>query len=527
VRAASVPRGESTPLPHKPKGGYQLIPAVRLALAWWAYHEKLIRLVDLRVWFAAWEMRARRCRTPSPLPRRFGLGELQGLTGLSRKRLKASLRRLEAAGLLIWSESAIAFPVSIEGVPLADRDGFHRFFDQISNPRRLVPVPRRILRLLAGGARPALIATILGHLFRCLYVKGGKCLPVGRVKASWIADTFGIGLRRVKQARQELIALGWLIPLTSRQWALNRWGALIRINLEWSRLDGLKPAAGAAAAVEPGDDGAEGPPPAPAPGPELAPPPPDSGPQLAPPNSDEEPLTGAKNQEPAAGGPAGFYRAQPEEEKPEPRTTAMGGIAAISQAAAAPVAISPASDHPAPSVTPAARPSPTPRAAGPVLGQPTLRDVVPEDLKDTGRLLDLYEQAVDQGQAPPSEWGRLRFVAAAEHARVIGTKNPCGLFVRLVRGGLYHFATGDDEQAASVRLRKHLFGMPAEPQGQPGPSLRASSGPELSADARLVAAVRAAAAQARWRGDAFPLLKRAQPEWTRGRWDKAVAELGG
>ena len=43
-------------------------------------------------------------------------------------------------------------------------------------------------RLLAGGARPALIATILGHLLRCLYLKGGKCSARGRVKASWIAE---------------------------------------------------------------------------------------------------------------------------------------------------------------------------------------------------------------------------------------------------------------------------------------------------------------------------------------------------
>ena len=47
MRAAFVPQGESIPL-RKPRGGYQLIPVVHLALAWWAYHEKLIRLVDLR-----------------------------------------------------------------------------------------------------------------------------------------------------------------------------------------------------------------------------------------------------------------------------------------------------------------------------------------------------------------------------------------------------------------------------------------------------------------------------------------------
>lgn len=65
------------------------------------------------------------------------------------------------------------------------------------------------------------------------------------------------------------------------------------------------------------------------------------------------------------------------------------------------------------------------------------------------------------------------------------------MIVRLVRGGLYNFATQDDKTAASVRLRKHLFGGPPEPRGQPGTSLRPVQVPELSADARLVAAVRA------------------------------------
>src|SRR5262249_32741843 len=111
VRTASLPRGESPPL-SKPKGGYLLIPAGRLALAWWAYHENLIRLVDLRVWFAACEMVARRCGRPTPLPHRFGLDELQRLTGLSPKRLKDSLRRLTAARLLSWSKSAITFPAT-------------------------------------------------------------------------------------------------------------------------------------------------------------------------------------------------------------------------------------------------------------------------------------------------------------------------------------------------------------------------------------------------------------------------------
>src|SRR4051812_39728377 len=149
VRAASMPR-EGTDSPRKPTGGYQLIPVVQLALAWSAYRQRLIRLADLRTWFAAWEVRARRCRRPAPLPRQFALVELQGLTGLSTRRLGESLRQLEAAGLLPWSDAAVEFPASPDTVPLPDRAASGRLLDRIPNHRRLLPVPRRILRLLAG-----------------------------------------------------------------------------------------------------------------------------------------------------------------------------------------------------------------------------------------------------------------------------------------------------------------------------------------------------------------------------------------
>jgi hypothetical protein len=55
----------------------------------------------------------------------------------------------------------------------------------------------------------------------------------------------------------------------------------------------------------------------------------------------------------------------------------------------------------------------------------------------------------------------------------------------------------------------------------------AISRPDLSDDAKLVQAVRAAVAKAGYRGDAFPMLKRQKPEWTRERWDRAVEELDG
>jgi hypothetical protein len=292
----------------------------------------------------------------------------------------------------------------------------------------------------------------------------------------------------------------------------------VRIELGWSRRQ-----SGAEA-----DDRADpgGTPQAADIGRELAPPAPPVGAGLAPPDSDEEPLRGDKNQEPAAGGPTGFSISHSQEKTSEAEAP-IRDVAPVSVTATTAVAAMPAAvESPGPRST-VDHPAGSPPRSVPNSGKPDLRHIVPEDLVDTGRLLELYAQAVAAGLVPASEWGRLRFVAAAEHARAIGAKNPCGLFSMLVRSGRLHFATEDDAQAASLRIRRHLYGVapPSYSAAEQGGMLRGM--PHLSEDARLVQAVRAAAARARYRGDPFPLLKRQQPEWTRERWDQAVRELDG
>lgn len=433
----------------KPAGGFHFVSVVELASAWWAYSEGLIRIADLRAWFACHEANARRCGGKGRGEPRFNLDEIRGLTGVPVSKLRGSIGRLEAAGLLSWSESALSFG---DGSGLGP--GFAAFLSGLPNNARRVPVPRRIVRLIAGGSRPALIACILGHLLRCLYYRKGLVEPKGRCKASWVAETFGVSLRRVKEARAELLRLGWLVSEEAPQWALNRWGAWVSINLDWHRLDGVS------------ESGGE---------PKSAPPRADSVPKSAPPESDEKPLRESKNQKPASGGPSGFSNSE-----------GQGG------------------ENP-----------------------PTLRDVVPADLRDTGRLLELHAEAVGLGLVGGSFPDRLKFVAAAEHARVIGTKNPCGLFVRLVRGKLWHFLTHDDEDAANLRLKRHLFGEPRREELPAAHPRVAPPGGSLSDDARMVQAVLNAAKRVGFRGDAFYLLRRERPDWTRDRWEAASLELAG
>ena len=559
--AGAVPTGP----PVKPDGGYAPVAAGVLAAAWRAYKKKRVGLLDLRVWFAALEAAAR--RRPSPAagaPKRFEVEELRRLVGGPARRVRAALRALGKAGLLTWSAEAVGVPDSAEGLPLGGEDPaeFSAFLAKVPNPRRKVPAPRRLLRSLAGGATAATAATALAHLIRGLYLKGGRCLGGGSLKASWVAEVFGVAPRRVKAARKALIESGWVVPVASDQRSLNRRGARFLIDLGWS-----PPRPPSAPAPD-----------RPRPCPKMAPPRPVSCPKMAPPlGNNNLPFGEFRDQKPAPGGPDGFSRPDPEgvgpgglvhnepppprppgpavvHNEPPPPTPAPASvasalrlaIAAVREAPPPPRASGPAS-APAPASTPAAAPAPkapAPAAKAPAPkapGAPDLRRVVAEDLEDAGRLLAIHAQAAAAGLVSDSEHGRLRVAAAAERARAVGTTNPCGMFVRLVRSGLWSHLTGRDEDAANARLKRHLHGPPPEPSPASPPSPWAlplplpgprppqppprPAPPALSGDAASVRAVLAAAARSGYRGDPFPLACRGRPGWTRERWDRAAAEL--
>jgi hypothetical protein len=84
---------------------------------------------------------------------------------------------------------------------------------------------------------------------------------------------------------------------------------------------------------------------------------------------------------------------------------------------------------------------------------------VPEDLQETARLLTLFEQAQTHGLIGKSDSERLTFLGLAEHAKVVGASNPCGLFAALVRRQCWHFVTDSDEDAAHQRLKAYLYGV--------------------------------------------------------------------
>ena len=164
------------------------------------------------------------------------------------------------------------------------------------------------------------------------------------------------------------------------------------------------------------------------------------GPRLPPPDLHQDPLREEKHQEPAPAGPMGFGSRCPDPSAPAnpflagnhgrphcpsgPRSPPdlgvnPGDVCSPCRDGRATPAVDrrPESRHSLASGF-CSQPSPAGgcRAGGP-FRRPNLNDVQLEDLKDTGRLLELFRQAVVQGFVTSCEADRLRFVAAAEHAR--------------------------------------------------------------------------------------------------------------
>jgi hypothetical protein len=465
----------------KPIGGFVFLSVQQLCLVWWAYRIRLIQLRDFRVWFAAHEMVARRCQLdPGHVPE-YTLKELHRLVGgVGGEHLRASIRRLEAVGLLTWSSTQLTFATSATALRgVYDLSDLHTVYNAIPNHRRRVPVPRQAIRLIAGGCRATVIATMLGHLMRCLYYHNHRCISGGWCKASWIADVFRLDLRNIKAARKHLVTIGWLQVRDTPQTLCNRWGSYILVNLSWTR----------AAMEKTSRDEAQTPSSA------SPPPPAFSTTTLPPPHKEhEEPLQELQHQKPAPQADMAILPLPCQHTEPTSRGRTSGVDTQERDKTKK------ATNH-----------------------TPTLSHIVPADLTDTTRLLALFEQAYTQELIGKSDSERLTFLSLAEHAQVVGSHNPCGLFAALIRRQCWHFVTDSDEEAAYQRLKLHLYGQ--SDQKRPPPPPAAIEPPELSKDAFIVRELQREWERRGFRGDVFAWLHREDASWTRERWDIVVLEL--
>jgi hypothetical protein len=279
----------------KPVGGFLFVTVTQLAMVWWAYRRGHIQLKDLRVWFGALELVARRCGLKDEREACYTTKELRKLVA-GRGGEEDSIRRLEAVGLLSWSETEITYAKDVSDLHIEDVSTLHEMLSRIQNNRRKVPVPRQIVRFIASPSKRCVIATLLGHLIRCLYYRAGECVSGGFCKASWVAEVFTIDIRNVKASRKFLAdTLGLLEYVRIPQSLQNRYGQKVIIHLSWH-----------GAAVDKSNHDRS----------ELPPPEAQTDTGLPPLEEHKKPLREYKHQKPATGGTfAGGLEAK-REEKP-------------------------------------------------------------------------------------------------------------------------------------------------------------------------------------------------------------------
>lgn len=397
-------------------GRFRHVTPTQLAMAWWSYHEGHLSRLGLRVYFALHEVAERRWVCAATDEPHYQLSELRSLVGGGGggqdpdKLLRAAISSLERIGLASWTPGAIHLAKSPDELAIADLDGLYTTLRAIPNLRRRIAMPRRLVRALAAGFGRGVTATVLGHVLTSLYAHRERgCYRVdGRCKGSWIAETFGVSKRAVKDARARLVELGWLEVLDTPQWQLNKWGAHTRINVAW------KLPANDAADGRGGEAGGK-----------SAPPKLRSVPKSAPPCLKPDALPtrkSKKNQTPAPG------------DRPGPSRPGVSLSARKKKRA---------SSKP-----------------------PSTVDIQPYDLEELERTMDLYRDACGRGLATDSEHGEFQFLCLVERARARG-QDPCRMLAWLLREQRFDYITQADEDAALDRVKRR--GRWAEPEERSGP----------------------------------------------------------
>lgn len=218
-------------------GGFLKLHTMELCALWSCLQGRRIRALDVRTYLSALEVRHRRNFLSEGRRGRYALREIEGLVGkVGELKLRASIARLERAGLMTWTGDGPQFYGPLDGLCQESAARARAMFALMPKGRRFMPLPRRCLRLMAGGVKRSVLASMFGHLLRCVHhSKAEGWNGVGACKASWLSETFGISLSSARAARSHLIEeLGWLSPVEAPQWYMNRYGGKFKVNLRWN-----------------------------------------------------------------------------------------------------------------------------------------------------------------------------------------------------------------------------------------------------------------------------------------------------
>ena len=415
-------------------GGHIQMPTNRLVHFWGSLLCGAVRPYDARTFLACLEVAEERKFAPRGCKPVYRLSELATLVGGGGERpIRASLRRLHRAGVMTWRGSdGPRFHDSQELLAEAALPLVSKMEALMPKSREFFPLPRALSKsVLMGGVKRSVLASVFAHLLRCPHLKPEGWDPVGAVKANWIEAAFGISERSAVRARSHLVnELGWLTPVAAQVWRQKANGGYFAVNLEWNKETPSK----------------------------LS--------QREAPELSTSVLSGQNR-------PDDTRLTELESEQTSPteiQISDLGGFA------------------PEPPVefwkkTQEERPAPKSRT------KPSLSKLVSADLPDVGRVMELFEQALEspvwraKGWTPTDTYvERLNWAAAARRAHVRGSTNPCGVFIHLVSNRKWSHLSHEDEEAVRRELAQWKNPEPKTPEHERGMATQLRRSTTLSED---------------------------------------------
>ena len=410
-------------------GGHIQMPTKRLVHFWSSLLCGAVRPYDARVFLACLEVIEERKFAPRGCKPVYRLSELTALVGGGGERpIRASLRRLHRAGVLTWRGSdGPRLHDSTELLAESAQPLVSKMEALMPEKREFFPLPRALSRsVLMGGVKRSVLACVFAHLLRCPHLKSGVWNPVGAVKANWIEAAFGISERSAVRARSHLVnELGWLTPVAAQVWRQKANGGYFGVNLEWHKETPSELNQASTPGLSTGRLSGQNSP---------------NATRLS--ELESEQTSPLEIQESDLGGfapepPVEFWKkAQEEPCKPKGNT------------------------------------------------RPQLAKLVNADLPDVSRVMELFEQALEnpvwraKGWTPNDTYvERLNWAAAARRAHIRGSTNPCGVFIHLVSNRKWSHVSHEDEEAVRLDLARWMSPEPETPEHERGmaPQLRYST----------------------------------------------------
>jgi hypothetical protein len=469
----------------KPDGGFTGLSLAQVSMIWTAYllKEVPVGLLEVRCYLAAQELvqtrkteqhvrreaflawkKGRSGPCPKPVEPHYHPEELCGLLGEPLETVSRAVAHLEKTGLLTFTESRISFAAGPQELQVPCTEPFYEMLRKLSPGggwKRIVPVPRRILRVLAETGSRSLIATALGFVIRCCwyFANEKRYTFTGRCKSSWIARSFSISLASVKAMRAFLVSVEFLRVLETSQADMNEKGGLIVVNPEFGSAE-QTPAAE--------DETQELKTEKPAEADELLVAVDPTWHRLSATDVSElaREMTPASElgfgqpppkPEPILGHPPGSYKEDQKESSVRHENQNQVACPVSGKAAA-----SAAGNQES---WPAAKPpgsglyfDQVGKGTGNAPETWARVHIGADDLRDTSKVLALYELACSAGVLTRSDHAELKFMGFVERARLRATGNPGGFLRRLVERDLETHITDDQWDAARKRLIAFRYG---------------------------------------------------------------------